>query len=98
MGLDDLNLNNFMKLAMWQLWSGIGPLGAGLLRVVAFEVFTDFTTDIKYGMPVAGVARFEDLFSYLMNMILYTFIFDTLGVTYTDDEFVELDFDSFASV
>ena len=35
--LDDLNMNNFKKLAMWQLWSTLGPLLGGVVKVAAVE-------------------------------------------------------------
>ena len=94
---NDLNFNNFMKVAMWQLWSTLAPLAAGLVRVLAYELYynsSNFTDDIRYGAPAAGIAHFEDFFAYIMNFALYELVFKTLGVAYTADEFVLLDLEA----
>ena len=88
---NNLTLNEFIKAMLWLLWSTLGPLLSGLISVVAHEQWVGFTDDIKYGMCVAGVCRLDDLVAYSANMVLYTIIMPILGVTYTSDEFVELD-------
>ena len=67
---------------------------------MAYAEFTALTTDAKYGMAVAGLANFEDVYAYVMNYVLYKVILDNLGgfVTYTPEEFTELDLASFATL
>ena len=93
-----LDFNSFLKAMVWQLWSTLGPLVSGLVRVVAWEQFLALDDDVKYGMATAGIANFEDFFAYLMNNALYKYIFENLGITYTDQEFYEFDLDQFAIV
>ena len=95
---NDLNFNNFKKVAMWQLWSTLGPLLAGILRAAAYEQFLDLDEDAKYGMCSAGMCNFEDLYAYTMNLVLYTYVFKYTGTSYTDDEFYEFDLDSLGTL
>ena len=95
---ENLDFNSFLKAMVWQLWSTLGPLVSGLVRVVAWEQFLALDTDVKFGMATAGIANFEDFFAYLMNNALYKYIMKTLGITYTDQEFYEFDLDQFSIV
>ena len=88
---NNLTLNEFIKAQLWLLWSTLGPLLAGLIRVIAHEQWVGFDDDTKYGMCVAGVCKMDDLVAYSSNFVLYTIIMPILGVSYTDDEFVVLD-------
>ena len=97
---NDDTWNRLMKVMLWQLWGSLGPLVAGVIRVMAYAEFQELSEDAKYGMAVAGLATFEDLYAYIMNYGLYKGLLDNLGgfVTYTDAEFKELDLDSFATL
>ena len=95
---ENKDFNTFLKAMIWQLWSTLGPFLSGLLRVVAWEQFLAFDDDVKYGMATAGMANFEDFFAYLMNNALDVYVFDNLGVSYTDEEFFEFDMDQFSIV
>ena len=89
-----------MKVMLWQIWGCLAPLFSGILRVMAYAEFTALSTDAKYGMAVAGLANFEDVYAYVMNYVLYKVVLDNLGgfVTYTPEEFTELDLSSFATL
>lgn len=97
---NDDTWNRLMKVMLWQLWGSLGPLVAGIIRVMAYAEFQELSEDAKYGMAVAGLATFEDLYAYVMNYGLYKGLLDNLGgfVTYTPAEFTELDLDSFATL
>ena len=98
--VNDTMWNRLMKVALWQLWGSLGPLVAGVVRVMAYAEFQELSEDAKYGMAVAGLANFEDLYAYIMNYGLYKGLLDNLGgfVTYTPEEFTELDLDAFATL
>ena len=91
---DNLNFNEFKKLAMWQLWSTLGPFLAGIVNTAAYEQFEEFDADVKYGMCAVGICNYDDLFAYTMNLVLYKYLFKFTGVSYTDSEFEEIDLDS----
>ena len=71
-----------------------------MLRVMAYAEFTALSDDAKYGMAVAGLNNFEDVYAYTMNYVLYKVVLDNLGgfVTYTVEEFSELDLSSFSTL
>ena len=83
------------------MWGCLAPLVSGLLRVMGYAEYEALSTDAKYGMAVAGLANFDDVYAYVMNYVLYKVLCDqALGgfVTYTADEFVELDLASFSNL
>lgn len=92
--------NRFMKVFLWQIWGCLAPLMSGMLRVMAFAEWEGLSVDAKYGAANAGLANFEDVYSYVMNYVLYKVVLDNLGgfVTYTPEEFTELDLASFANL
>merc|ERR1712076_119714 len=96
----DSSSNRFMKVMLWQIWGCLAPLMSGMLRVMAYAEFEALSVDAKYGMAVAGLANFEDVYAYVMNYVLYKVVLDNLGgfVTYTPEEFTELDLSSFATL
>ena len=97
------NMDKFIKVIIWQFYSTLGPLLSGLVYTAVYELYEGFSDDVKYGACAANICNFEDLFAYFMNYILYTLIIDELlgpilGISYTADEFSELDLDSFSTV
>ena len=92
--------NRFMKVILWQLWGCLAPLASGMLRVVAYAEFQALSSDAKYGMAVAGIANFEDMYAYIMNYVLYKVLLENLSglITYSPEEFTELDLGSFATL
>ena len=44
-------------------------------------------------MCSAGICNIDDLFAYSMNLVLYDYLMDALGVTYAGSEFTKLELD-----
>ena len=97
------NYDKFIKVVIWQFYSTLGPLLAGIVYTAVYELWEGFDDDIKYGACAVSMCNFEDVFAYFMNFILYTVIIDDflgpiLGISYDADEFVEIDLDSLSVV
>ena len=89
---DLLDFNSFLKAMIWQLYSTLGPLLGGLVRTTSMQYYGGMDADTKYGAQAAGIGNGDDIFIYFMNYVIYGLIFANLGVSYTADEFVEIDF------
>ena len=96
--LDDLNFTNFKALIVWLMWGMLGPFLAGVARSTSNDYWDSFSDDVKYVACSAGVCTFDDIFAYVMNYVLYKYLYKYLGISYTDDDFVELDFEDMANL
>ena len=51
----DATFDNFLKLLIWQVFSTIGPIAAGLVMPVVADVWAGMSEDEKYGSAAFGV-------------------------------------------
>ena len=90
---NDLTMARFLKLVLWQLWSTIGPIVAGLLKNAVHEIWThDFNDDTRYGAATLGLPNEDAMFDYIMGFVLWTVIAPPVTITYDADEFNEVTF------